>query len=381
MLLEKIRKKGIKWFFWRLKSEFRRPTKQITKSIIDGWLRICKKISGTQKNNDEEELLYAIYDLKIAPITFNIADFLIVSEYEANKSGKKGFVIVFVPQGKPSSYGWEEYEAIFDSDSKIWKFHNIVLPITLLAPKCKGVYILPRRSDVFGFVEKKDVFPDLYDGVNLRYQDDELFRKINRPHMVEGLRATKQGLRYIEKWHSSNKIGIPVVTLTMRQSRFDHARNSNIEAWLKFAYYLQDSGYFPVIVPDTDNAFQTEDAFPELHVFNEGSWNMGLRMALYESSYLNFFSPNGPATLASLNARCSYISMEWLDKDSMVTTEESLRVWGNPINENYKFALPHQRLVFKRDTYENILAEFKSFVDDDSKLQFEDTNNSNSDHG
>ncbi|SVE02139.1 uncharacterized protein METZ01_LOCUS454993, partial [marine metagenome] len=102
MLLEKIRNKGIKWFFWRLNSEFRKPTKAPTKFILDGWLRIRKKISRTRNVNDKEELLYAIYDLKIAPITFDIIEFLINSEYEANRLGKKGFVIVFVPQGKPS---------------------------------------------------------------------------------------------------------------------------------------------------------------------------------------------------------------------------------------------------------------------------------------
>ena len=134
MLFEKIRKKGIKWFFWRLKNEFRKPTKAPTKFIIDGWLRIHKMISGTRKDNDKEELLYAIFDLKIAPITFNIVDFLILSEYEASQRGKKGFVILFVPQGSSRMHNWGEYDSLYDSDYKVWAFHNIVIAICPARP-------------------------------------------------------------------------------------------------------------------------------------------------------------------------------------------------------------------------------------------------------
>ena len=344
----------------------RTPTKPITANIVNEFLSIRKKVLKVHKNSHEDELLYSIFDMKIAPITFNIVDFLIVSEYEASQRGKKGFVIVFVPEWNPLSNEWGDYDSLYDSDYKVWAFHNIVLASTLLAPKCKGIYILPRRSDISTFIEKKNVIPDLYDGVNLRYLDmKDLYRKLNQPHLVEGLRATKQGLRYIENWHSANEIDNPVVSITIRKSEFDKARNSNIEAWVKFAHYLQNSDYFPVVVPDTENTFCTADSFSGLHVFNECSWNAGLRMALYESSYLNFFTPNGPASFAVWNARCSYIIMNRLPKNSIVATEEFLEREGAPINENYKFALPNQRLVFKRDSYENIVAEFERFVDDD----------------
>ena len=93
----------------------------------------------------------------------------------------------------------------------------------------------------------------------------DFYQKLDRPHLVEGLRASNQGLRYIENWYTKNKIDIPVVSITIRQYEFDKARNSNIKAWVKFAHYLKDSGYFPVIVPDTESAFNTQDTFPDLY--------------------------------------------------------------------------------------------------------------------
>jgi len=367
-IIEKIRRNGFQWFFWRLKSELRTPSKPIAANIVDGFLSIRKKLLKIHKSSHEDELLYSIFDLKIAPITFNIVDFLIVSEYEANKSGKKGFVIVFVPEGNPLSYGWEDYNSIFDTEDKLWKFTNIVLPITLLAPKCEGIYVLPRRADVSEFVKNKDVFPYLYDSVNLRYlgtkEQGSVYRTVDQPNLVEGLRANKRGLDYILEWQKANVIQKPIVTVTLRQSDFDTARNSNISEWLRFVRYLQESDYYPVIVPETDKAFVTQDLFPGICIFREGAWNMGLRLALYESSYLNFFVSNGPSALCYFNSKCSYVAMNMLAEGSFVDTEEAYIKEGVTIGNDFKFALPNQRLNWQPDTYENILMEFERFIED-----------------
>jgi hypothetical protein len=96
----------------------------------------------------------------------------------------------------------------------------------------------------------------------------------------------------------------------------------------------------------------------------EGAWNMGLRMALYETSYVNFFSPTGPSRLAVWNPKCSYICMNSLPKDSIVTTEEYFKERDLKIGENYKFALPNQRFVFTPESFEGLVEEFEKFVNE-----------------
>ena len=88
MVLQKIRKKGARWFFWRLINEFRNPSKAITKSLIDGALNFRRKLVTPFKADSSDDLLYSIIDLKIFPITFDITEHLVDSEYEANKLGK-----------------------------------------------------------------------------------------------------------------------------------------------------------------------------------------------------------------------------------------------------------------------------------------------------
>ena len=242
-VIKKIRKSGIKWFFWRIKKEVRSPSSPFIMKTMNSYLNIKKKFFLIKGNKREDKLLYVIYDLEIAPITFNITEFLLDSEYEANKLNKEGFVVVFVPRKGDSLYGWKEYDSIFDSDSKLWRFHNIVLPITLLAIKCKGISILPNRSDVLELVKQHEVYPSSYDGINLRYIDIvKFYEKLDKPNLVKGLRATKEGIRYIEDWLKENKVDSPIVTITLRQSDFDPARNNRIEDWNKFCGYLIKEG-------------------------------------------------------------------------------------------------------------------------------------------
>ena len=110
-VIKKIYKRGIKWFFWRIQKEIRSPSNPYIKKTMDGYLKIKMKHFLNKSNNQEDKLLYVIYDLEIAPITFNVTEFLLDSEYEANRLGKKGFIIVFVPQGSPQNYGWDEYDS------------------------------------------------------------------------------------------------------------------------------------------------------------------------------------------------------------------------------------------------------------------------------
>ena len=371
-LLKKIRDRGLSWFWWRIKREIRNPRDgSFTETIINGVLRIRKKMTRTRTVKGEDNLLYSVYDLEIAPITFNITEFLIDSELEANRTGKEGFVVVFVPNEEDALYVNEEYDSVIDSHSTLWRFQNIVLPLTTVAPKCKGVFILPDRSSVFSFINDHKVYPYLYDGVNLRYLDESrLYDNLDRPGIIQGLKAPIQGCKYIQNWIKENDIKDPIVSITLRQYGYDKARNSRISEWSQASKYILESGFFPVIIPDTDQAFANNELFTnnELfknsYVFKECAWNMGLRMALYEASFLNFFVPNGPFHLANFMPNCSYIMMNALPEGSIVTTEAFIKNRGMEVGENYRWATPDQRQIFKKDTYENIIFEFERFVEE-----------------
>jgi hypothetical protein len=306
----------------------------------------------------------AFYDLEICPATFNLAEFLVAAEVEAKRLGKEGFILVLVPSKGDDALAWKEFDSVVDAASRQWRMHNMLVPLAALSPACKGTHVLARRAEVARFLGAGPVFPPLYDGVNLRSLDTGAFyREVNRPGLFEGLRAPQQGRRYLEAWKAARGVARPIVTITIREFGFDPARNSNLGAWAEFARVLEARGYCPVIVPDTEAAFSRQH-FDEAHLFRECAWNLGLRAALYESAFVNFFVPNGCFVLVLFSTTCSYIGMNFLPAGSIVTTAAAYAQIGHTIGENYKFAQPRQRLCFREDSLANIVAEFDRFERD-----------------
>ena len=361
-MINKIKDKGLRWLLWRIKSEIRNPTNLYFKIVVDNMLRLKMSVKKPLIRKERDDLLYAIFDMECAPITFNITEFLVDAEYESRNINKNGFVVVVVPLEKEPKYENEEYLSVVDSASKSWRFQNIVLPIISLSSSCKGIHILPRRKDVELYVRNFDIYPDIYNSKNIRYLDvRKLYRKLDRPNMFKGLRATKQGLRYVDKWIKANNINKPIVTITIRDYGFDKVRNSNLDAWSRFSTYLDGSGYCPVIIPDLDGD-DVDPYFTDGFIYKEAAWNMMLRMALYERVYLNFFVTGGPLTLAFMNPQTSYIAMNALPEGSEITNKEAYKKIGYDVGTNYKFSTENQKLVYDTDSYDNIVSEFECYV-------------------
>ena len=380
VILQKIKEKGLRWLVARVRRELRVPSNKSLRNIIDFLLGAKLRILNiiTKAKLEDDDVLYCIYDLEICDLTFVAAIHLIDFEMQARKRNKKGFIFVVVPSSLDPSLEWEEYNKAIDQNSKLWRFQNLVLPLTFLSPYCQGTYVLPRRADAITLATTHDVYPDRYDGINLRTVDlsELLLSKWDKPGLFEGLKANTQGLKYVKDWLHAKGLHSSVVTITLRDSPFDTVRNSNNEAWSEFTHYLLANGYDPVIIPDTDNAFSEKLSFGDVPFFNECAWNMGLRMALYESAYLNFFVSNGCIVLALFNPDCSYIALDQLPKGINNSEDEYKKMYesyGRTLGD-HQFSNQRQRLCFKPDTYENIRTEFDRFVKDNPPVKsFVDT--------
>lgn len=364
-LLRKIGSNGWRWAWARIKRELRHPTHRISKKWIDNALSLRADIARHFVPRKPSSYLYCVYDLEVNAITFNLVQFLVEADLEARKAKKQGFVLLLVPPTYDSLLGWKAYDAIHDRLSKEWRIHNILLPLTSLSPTCRGMHLLATRAEVAEFIWGREVYPRLYDGKNLRGMDaGELHRRMAREGLGEGLRAPAQAIRYMEKWKTAAGVSKPIVTITLRTQEFDPARNSNLDEWEKFARYLLEVGFFPVVVPDTDATYQCRGRFPNAAVLTECAWNLGLRIALYEIAQVNFFVPNGCGALAMYSRKIRYVFMNMLPKGSIVTTPESYSSWGQEIGKNAPFAVSGQIMCYKPDTCENMIHEFKQFLSD-----------------
>ena len=138
------------------------------------------------------------------------------------------------------------------------------------------------------------------------------------------------------------------------------ARNSNTEAWISFARRLDSTKYFPLFVLDTERTLDPlPDIFSGFEVLREASWNVWLRMALYESSHMNLGVNNGPLFTCALNARTRLLIFKIITPSVPQTTEELISKLGfeigGPATLCYAISAAH---LWEDDTLETIEREF-----------------------
>jgi hypothetical protein len=178
-----------------------------------------------------------------------------------------------------------------------------------------------------------------------------------------GLKAPEQGLRYVDQWIGRHARGRKLVVVTLRQYAVDVERNSRTDDWVAFLNGLDQSRYFPVIVPDTDHALEEQGGFGGIAVFNEAAWNLGLRAALYERAYVNMFVNSGPASLCILNPRTCYLLFKITVSGIHLASEETLREMGFEPNTQPSIATSRQRWIWEDDRRDVIEREFAAMVE------------------
>ena len=103
-----------------------------------------------------------------------------------------------------------------------------------------------------------------------------------------GLKASIIGKEFVEKFlKSTNLDANKIITLNIRNQKFDPKRNTNKKELLKFAEYLHEKEYLPLIIPDTNEMWEADEQFQKFIISKEISCSVSLRIALYERVLLN----------------------------------------------------------------------------------------------
>lgn len=147
------------------------------------------------------------------------------------------------------------------------------------------------------------------------------------------------------------------VTITLRESQSDSERNSQVVEWLNFAEWLTGRGERVVFVRDTAMAYEP---FNFNTTYPRASTDLGIRVSLYAAAKCNLFVSNGPQSLAL------FMDAPWLaffESDPEGSgTMNTPSFWAEhmvPVGEQFPWCRPDQRLTWKADTYENMVAEWE----------------------
>ena len=327
---------------------------------------------GYLKNIVDSNTLYAFYDLQVTPVTFDASWFAVAADHRRKQLGLAHIHFIIVPG---NFHGFREeraqYEASIDTATRSWRLHHVVLPILTLTPCFSGYSVLPSRHMVNTYLQNapdgQSIYPPHYEpGLPVSHHPSELLQPatthISGP--VQGtLQSPVQGIRYLERWTDSRLRSRRLITITLRDYEFMKERNSNISAWVDFARQLDSSVYLPVFILDTEG---TLDRLPKelegFEIFREASWNVPLRMSLYETSYLNLGVNNGPMFMCALNRYTRLLIFKLITASVPQSTEELIASLGFEIGGQLPFGTPFQQLVWEDDTLPVIDKAFRTMV-------------------
>jgi len=370
-ILGKLSTHGLSWLIKRIGTELRLPTTKLGQVLMCFNKSFYRVFSFPFRitlhllfwNRGDSRTLHAFIDLDVCPITYDIVDFLLLATCEQKEKKLDNIHVVIAP-GHDNGFKIEEpgFAHIYDHDSRRWRLKNLCIPIFDLVPNISGYTICTNRLQAtFIWYMAKHVSPKDYTVLfpKMPKRRDLIDRARAGEVLLPFLRSPPQAIKYVESWLSHIAEDRRVICITLRESLYGPERNSNIDAWIKFARQLDPMMYQPIFILDTDTALETHsDDFSGLTIFREGAWNVCLRSAIYEKAWLSMGVVCGPTELCWYNQSCRYmffISLDNLSEERIGLMKES----GFDIGQQFIFAELLQQIVWQEDNLDNITSGFE----------------------
>jgi hypothetical protein len=361
-VLLKIKTKGFEWTVRRIRRELYAPELPIVRSLnakIFNTLNYLLRV----KNYADNTTLNLIYDLRNAPATYNLGDVLFSAELYVLKNSYTGINVHFVLPERPDhpvlSVSWEKVN---------YRLRQLLIPLAQMHGCVKAVSVYSNSKELLRIVGRKNTYPTYYHPLmNIQLPSGPNPFEYNEFRgQIKGVSASSFGKMLVDAFRERESISKPIITLVIRSQKYDSPRNSNLKDWFLFANYLKFTGYFPVLIPDTES-MQDISSYPtDLAVFIEAAVNVDARMALYEISYVVMGTSGGALTLASFNPNVPFISMNFFPVGSINNTMEHLsEFWGEKLEKLNQVWWAHESSLFslRPDTYDNLIYEFNSFTE------------------
>lgn len=209
---------------------------------------------------------------------------------------------------------------------------------------------------LIGAVEDKDAVGGRHKPI---YVTVDIVARARSGEKVPILRASDTGRETMRMWLHD----IKPITVTLREAGHWPKRNSNLKAWLKFADDMKKKGETVIFIRDTEFATAGLPK-PDYWQAPMCAHNIDLRMALYEQAKINLGISNGPFGLCLFSEvpYLYFVNQQRGDKTYIAHKSE----WWHKSNgikpgEDWPWAKPGQKMIWRRDTYNNICEAWEQY--------------------
>jgi hypothetical protein len=209
------------------------------------------------------------------------------------------------------------------------------------------------------------IFPPDYSVLRpkIGYEARRLLEAAKAGDDVRVLQPTPQALIHVGEWLQRRAEGRAAVSITLRQSDFQAVRNSDASSWARFALWLEERDFLPVIVPDTEAHLSGTSAPLGAGIeYPAAAVNIELRAALYRKCVTNLMVGTGPLTICISGADVSYIAFILLHDGAIAATAEWFDSQGMPPGTQPAYAGPLQRIAWDGQEFGTIVREFEALL-------------------
>ena len=295
--------------------------------------------------------LNVYYDLKYAPVTFDFATYLVLAN-AARQSIEAATMGVTIVCGQFRTRTERDIETI--ESEKRWRLSNILSKLPFLIPEVVSIDTTLKPIQTVNLPAFPSQYPPAPDfkmafPVVVRYLEPFLDNKaIN----LRPFKASEGARNLINSTFGDN-----VITISLRTSKFQTVRNSNLDEWYKVYQELKNSKFKPLVIPDFED-YMGDKLFAKYdwEIYEPAVMDMDIRLAVYEKSADNLCIQNGTSTLL-IFSDCKYHMFKIITEEVQTTSVDYLKkAIGISPGENHRFAAPTgQNLVWEDDDADKII--------------------------
>jgi hypothetical protein len=349
-------------------NELAHPRLPITRALRRVMVSLSRRFSRSPSNGQHWSAgaLQFVFDLSVAPLTFDFISYLAAAELVRRRKGLDHIDVVFVAGGhlgvrKESP----EYEEVVTVAMRSWRLRNILIPSLALLPSVRSYGYCASREQARALVAGNDAHiypPEYLVGLPSQPVKSVIHELARQGEPVWPILHSTDGARtYVAKFFDEVTGGRRAIVISLRNYGFSPARNSRVEEWTKFADSLDPTRYVAIFVPDTEDAITAPAGKLGGHpICVAASWNLEIRMALYEAAWLNMGVMHGPMELCWYNEKVWYVIFINHGADD-INSVAALTEHGHRIGCDLDFATPHQHIVWGPDMSAGISAAFVDF--------------------
>lgn len=330
----------------------------------------------------EKENIFCIFiELGNHPVNFNYVEYLLNGKV-LSKS-RKVYLVILPEFDIKKNYS----KNTFSQFSNMLRSETILYPIiSVIKDFNPSIFICKNRSDANDFFNLSE---------DKKFPQDAEYEKINyKSFYVNDLYKNIISYKYrpliaapVHKKDILNNVFLKknqkeIITISIRYTfdaqkkgndNYDIFRNSNIDVWLDVCDWIKNNtDYLPVIIPDLELLAEKDSFFRNHEIFNLATYDLALRTALYEVSFLNLLVPSGFAELlihSQNNFKIFKFGDERIKNGLPNSIEENMKTYDVRKNEQLKFCSDNQKIYWGSDSenYNFIISEIQKFIKTNKK--------------